>query len=192
MNESPTVRKDIAYYCHRQEVYGSDETDAFIFGYTCVNDVTAADILNRDATFAQWARAKSCDGYGPFGPVIASGIDPSTLVVRTILNSVERQNYPIADMIFSAQELVKQDLARHDFVARRPDLLRNIGRCWRHGEKASSWFVSASGCARRKSRDDVGLRPPINGAASGRSIRAKTRFLRRLGGVVVTPVPHLP
>ena len=27
-------------------------------------------------------------------------------MVRTILNGVERQNYPISDMIFSAQELV--------------------------------------------------------------------------------------
>ena len=98
-----------------------DETDAFIFGYTCVNDVTAADILNRDATFAQWARAKSYDGYGPFGPVIASGIDPSTLVVRTILNGVERQNYPIADMIFSAQELVSK--ISHDMTLLPGDLI---------------------------------------------------------------------
>ena len=27
----------------------ADEADEFIFGYTCVNDVTANDILNRDA-----------------------------------------------------------------------------------------------------------------------------------------------
>ena len=27
----------------------ADEADDFIFGYTCVNDVTANDILNRDA-----------------------------------------------------------------------------------------------------------------------------------------------
>ena len=31
----------------------ADDADDFIFGYTCVNDVTASDILNRDATFAQ-------------------------------------------------------------------------------------------------------------------------------------------
>jgi 2-keto-4-pentenoate hydratase/2-oxohepta-3-ene-1,7-dioic acid hydratase in catechol pathway len=85
-----------------------DEADDFIFGYTCVNDITANDILNRDPTFAQWARSKGLDGYGPFGPVIASNIDPAKLVVRTILNGVERQNYPIADMIFSAQELVSR------------------------------------------------------------------------------------
>ena len=67
---------------------------------------TAADIIGRDATFAQWARGKGYDGFCPFGPVIASGIDPAKLVVLTILNGEERQSYPISDMIFSAQQLV--------------------------------------------------------------------------------------
>jgi 2-keto-4-pentenoate hydratase/2-oxohepta-3-ene-1,7-dioic acid hydratase in catechol pathway len=31
-----------------------DEAMAHVFGYTCANDVTVADILNRDASFAQW------------------------------------------------------------------------------------------------------------------------------------------
>lgn len=91
--------------CSRVSV---EEADGFIFGYTCANDITANDILNRDPTFAQWARAKGIDGYGPFGPVIATGIDPAKLIVRTILNGIERQNYPIADMIFSAQQLVSR------------------------------------------------------------------------------------
>jgi 2-keto-4-pentenoate hydratase/2-oxohepta-3-ene-1,7-dioic acid hydratase in catechol pathway len=86
----------------------TNEADDFIFGYTCVNDITANDLLTADASFAQWARSKGIDGYGPFGPVIATGLDPATLVVRTILNGVERQNYPIWDMIFSAQELVSR------------------------------------------------------------------------------------
>ena len=30
-----------------------------IFGVTCVNDVTAIDLLNKDPSFAQWTRAKS-------------------------------------------------------------------------------------------------------------------------------------
>ena len=98
-----------------------DEADDFIFGYTCVNDVTANDILNRDKTFAQWARAKGFDGYGPFGPVITAGIDPASLVVRTILNGAERQNYPISDMIFSAQELVSK--ISHDMTLLPGDLI---------------------------------------------------------------------
>ena len=82
------------------------EAKAAIFGYTCVNDVTAADVLNRDPTFAQWTRAKGYAGFGPFGPAIAIGLDPATLVVRTVLDGAERQSYPIADMVFPAAELV--------------------------------------------------------------------------------------
>jgi 2-keto-4-pentenoate hydratase/2-oxohepta-3-ene-1,7-dioic acid hydratase in catechol pathway len=92
------------------------EADApqFIFGYTCVNDVTCAEIINRDPMFAQWARAKSFDTFGVFGPAVATGLDPSQLVVRTILNGEERQNYPLSDMIFPPARLVSllsQDLS---------------------------------------------------------------------------------
>ncbi|MFG1360064.1 fumarylacetoacetate hydrolase family protein [Xanthobacter pseudotagetidis] len=82
------------------------EAAAGIFGYTVVNDITAADILNRDPTFPQWARAKGVDGYGPFGPWIATGFDPAAARVRTILNGQERQNYALADMIFAPARLV--------------------------------------------------------------------------------------
>jgi 2-keto-4-pentenoate hydratase/2-oxohepta-3-ene-1,7-dioic acid hydratase in catechol pathway len=77
-----------------------------VFGYTCANDVTVADILNRDASFAQWVRAKGFDTFCPMGPVVATGLDPATLVVTTVLNGEERQNYPISDMRFSVQQLV--------------------------------------------------------------------------------------
>lgn len=79
-----------------------------IFGYTCVNDITAADILNKDRNFPQWVRAKSFDGFGPFGPVIATDVHPEDLWVRTILNGEERQRYPIADMVFPAAVLVSR------------------------------------------------------------------------------------
>jgi 2-keto-4-pentenoate hydratase/2-oxohepta-3-ene-1,7-dioic acid hydratase in catechol pathway len=77
-----------------------------VFGYTVANDVTVADILNRDSSFAQWVRAKGLDTFCPFGPVVATGIDPTTLVVKTILNGDIRQDYPISDMRFSVQQLV--------------------------------------------------------------------------------------
>ena len=97
------------------------EADAFIFGYSCVNDITASDIIGKDATFAQWARAKGYDDFCPFGPVIASAIDPEKLVVRTILNGVERQNYPISDMIFSSQQIVSR--ISHDMTLLPGDLI---------------------------------------------------------------------
>jgi len=82
--------------------------DEYIFGYTCVNDVTALDILTRDPSFPQWTRAKSFDTFGPFGPAIATGLDPSTLTVKTLLNGKERQNYPISDAVFSPHEIVSR------------------------------------------------------------------------------------
>jgi ketopantoate reductase/2-keto-4-pentenoate hydratase/2-oxohepta-3-ene-1,7-dioic acid hydratase in catechol pathway len=85
---------------------GEDEAGHYIFGYTCVDDVTAADIISKDPTFAQWARAKSFDTFGVFGPVIATGIDPMELSIRTVLDGKERQNYPVSDMIFPPHRLV--------------------------------------------------------------------------------------
>ncbi len=82
------------------------EAGDYIFGYTCVNDVTAVDLLRKDKSFEQWARAKSFDTFGVIGPVIATGLDPLKLSVKTILNGKERQNYPVADMFFPPHRLV--------------------------------------------------------------------------------------
>ena len=99
------------------------EVDAanFIFGYTCINDVTAVELLFKDASFAQWTRAKSFDTFGVFGPVIATGIDPMTLTIKTILNGQERQNYPVADMIFPPAKLVS--LISHDMTLEAGDVI---------------------------------------------------------------------
>jgi len=83
-----------------------DAVDEAIFGYTCVNDVTAADPLFANPEFPQWCRAKSFPGFGPLGPTIASGIDPSGLRVRGILDGEVLQDYPVDDMIFSPREVV--------------------------------------------------------------------------------------
>lgn len=77
-----------------------------IFGYTCANDVTVADILNRDASFAQWVRAKGFDTFCPFGPAVATGLDPAKLTVRTLLDGQVRQDYPVSDMRFTVAQLV--------------------------------------------------------------------------------------
>jgi len=85
-----------------------DEAQSCIFGYTCINDVTAAEIISKDATFAQWTRAKSFDTFGVFGPAIATDIDPMTLSIKTVLNGAERQNYPVSDMIFPPHKLISR------------------------------------------------------------------------------------
>ena len=93
----------IGKHCH--EVSESEAANA-IFGYTCINDVTAIEILNRDPGYAQWTRSKSFNTFGVFGPYITTDIDPSKLLIKTILNEQERQNYPISDMVFAPAKLV--------------------------------------------------------------------------------------
>lgn len=82
------------------------EAAQFIFGYTCINDVTAIDIIQKDPSFAQWTRAKSFDTFGAFGPVIATDVEPLELSVKTLLNGKERQNYPVSDMVFKPAQIV--------------------------------------------------------------------------------------
>jgi len=92
-----------------------------IFGYTCINDVTAAEIINKDATFGQWVRSKSFDTFGVFGPVVATGLDPAKLTVKTMLNEQERQNYPVADIIFPPAKLAS--LISHDMTLEPGDII---------------------------------------------------------------------
>lgn len=89
-----------------------EEAYEYLFGCTCVNDVTAIEILNKDPAFAQWTRAKAPDTFGVFGPGVSTGLDPSGLVVRSVLNGQQRQHYPVSDMVFSPAELIS--LISHD------------------------------------------------------------------------------
>jgi len=82
------------------------EAGDYIFGYTCVNDVTAVDLMKKFPTFDQWTRAKSFDTFGVFGPGIVTGVDPMKLRIKTVLNGKERQNYPVTDMFFPPHKLV--------------------------------------------------------------------------------------
>ena len=99
--------------CHAMSLA---QSDACIFGYTCINDVTAIEVIGRDASFQQWTRAKSFDTFGVFGPVVATGLDPASLSIRTVLNGQERQRYPVSDLIFQPAQIVSaisQDMTLH-------------------------------------------------------------------------------
>ncbi|HSV71840.1 MAG TPA: fumarylacetoacetate hydrolase family protein [Methylibium sp.] len=85
-----------------------EDAAAHIFGYSCANDVTAIELLNRDPAFPQWTRAKGFPGFGAFGPVIETGFDPAQATLRTRVGGRERQNYALADMIFGPAELVSR------------------------------------------------------------------------------------
>lgn len=92
-----------------------------IFGYTCVNDVTAMDLLFENGDFPQWSRCKSFDTFGCLGPAIATGLTYSNASVVTRLDGVERQNYPLSDMIFSPLELVSR--ISHDLTLLPGDVI---------------------------------------------------------------------
>jgi 2-keto-4-pentenoate hydratase/2-oxohepta-3-ene-1,7-dioic acid hydratase in catechol pathway len=90
----------------------ADKAGDYIFGYTCVNDVTAIDLLFENSDFPQWTRSKSFDTFGCVGPVIATDVQSPAANLITRLDGAERQNYSLADMIFPPHELVS--LVSHD------------------------------------------------------------------------------
>ena len=85
-----------------------DEAPTHIFGYTCANDITAMELLNRDPSFPQWTRAKGFAGFGVLGPVIETDFDIASATLRTRVGGRERQNYPLSDMFFPPAELVSR------------------------------------------------------------------------------------
>ena len=103
-----------------KDVSAADAPD-YIFGYTCVNDVTAAEVLNENGDFAQWCRSKGYDTFGCLGPAIASDFEWAGARVTTRLDGAERQNYPLSDMILPPAELVSQ--ISHDMTLLPGDVI---------------------------------------------------------------------
>lgn len=85
-----------------------EDASNHILGYTCVNDVTAIELLRSDSSFEQWTRAKNFDGFTPFGPWIETDFNCAKAIVTAKVNGRERQNYPVSDMFFSPQALVSK------------------------------------------------------------------------------------
>lgn len=86
-----------------KNVSAADAMD-YIFGYTCLNDVTARDIQQKDG---QWTRAKSFDTFAPIGPWIETEINPDNLAVTTTLNGEVRQQGRTSKLIWPVCELVE-------------------------------------------------------------------------------------
>ena len=79
------------------------EEKNYIMGYTCVNDVTARDLQEKDG---QWTRAKSFDTFCPIGPWIETSLDPTSLKIETLLNGKVVQSSNTSDLIFDPFYLV--------------------------------------------------------------------------------------
>lgn len=66
-----------------------DNAYDYIFGFTCLNDVTARDVQKADG---QWTRGKSMDGFAPIGPWITDETDGADLKIETRLNGTVVQS----------------------------------------------------------------------------------------------------
>ena len=85
------------------------ESDAhsYIYGYTCMNDVSQRNIQNGDRS--GWFRGKSFDTFGPIGPVVVPAArlgDPQALELQTRLNGKVVQQGNTAQMIFAIPQLL--------------------------------------------------------------------------------------
>jgi 2-keto-4-pentenoate hydratase/2-oxohepta-3-ene-1,7-dioic acid hydratase in catechol pathway len=74
-----------------------------IFGFTCLNDVTARDLQRKDI---QWTRAKSFDTFCPVGPWIETDLKLEGLRIKSFLNGELKQCAFLNDLIFSAPHLI--------------------------------------------------------------------------------------
>src|SRR5215217_9730322 len=77
---------------------------SYVFGYTCVNDVTARDLQRKDV---QFTRGKSFDTFCPVGPWIETDIDAGNVAVETRLNGEVKQKGNTADMAFPVSFLIR-------------------------------------------------------------------------------------
>jgi 2-keto-4-pentenoate hydratase/2-oxohepta-3-ene-1,7-dioic acid hydratase in catechol pathway len=75
----------------------------YIFGVTCINDVTARDLQTKDV---QYTRAKGFDTFAPIGPCVAVGLDFSALDIEGWLNGEKRQSSNTRQLIFSVPEII--------------------------------------------------------------------------------------
>jgi len=88
-----------------RDVAAADALDV-IFGYTCINDVTARDLQK---LHQQWFKGKSLDASCPMGPWIVDVRDvrdPQQLDVEFTLDGERKQFASTAQMIFPVREII--------------------------------------------------------------------------------------
>lgn len=82
----------------------AEESNQYVFGYTCGNDVTARHFQKKERL---WARAKGYDTFLPLGPWIETEVTPDELTIKTMLNGKTCQQSSTEKMIFGVKELLE-------------------------------------------------------------------------------------
>lgn len=87
-----------------RNIAASEAMDS-VFGYTCINDVTARDLQKKDG---QWTRGKGFDTFCPVGPYIVprDEVDLGAVRVCTRVDGAVKQAAPVTDMIFPVPDII--------------------------------------------------------------------------------------
>lgn len=80
-----------------------EEAKKYIYGFTCLNDVTARDLQRKDG---QWTRGKGFRTFCPIGPYVETELDPTALNIGSKLNGEIRQNSNTKLLIKNVYELI--------------------------------------------------------------------------------------
>lgn len=80
-----------------------DKALEHVYGFTCVNDVTARDLQKVDG---QWSRAKGFDTFCPVGPWIVDSLNWQDVLVEGIHNGEIKQSGRTSQMIFNIPFLI--------------------------------------------------------------------------------------
>ena len=109
----PALTSQVDYEAELAVVIGRrarrvDVADALghVFGYTCLNDVSARDLQFGDA---QWTRGKSLDTFCPMGPVLVTADDigdPQDLAIRCFVGDDLLQDARTSAMYFDIAEII--------------------------------------------------------------------------------------
>jgi 2-keto-4-pentenoate hydratase/2-oxohepta-3-ene-1,7-dioic acid hydratase in catechol pathway len=84
---------------------GADENPLdYVFGYSCLNDVTARDLQRKDV---QFTRAKSFDTFCPINSFVETDFDGSNAEVQVRVNGLIKQKGNTNQMVFSVSDLIR-------------------------------------------------------------------------------------
>jgi 2-keto-4-pentenoate hydratase/2-oxohepta-3-ene-1,7-dioic acid hydratase in catechol pathway len=88
-----------------RHVRPDEDVREYIRGYTCVNDVTARDLQQKDG---QWTRAKGFDTFCPVGPVLEDDIDPwAGVAIEARVNGELKQQGNTREFIFPLDAIIR-------------------------------------------------------------------------------------
>ena len=109
----PTLTAQVDYEAELAVVIGAVARDVtvadaleHVFGYTCLNDVSARDIQFGDG---QWVRGKSLDTFCPMGPAIVTTDeipDPQDLAISCTVDGERLQDSRTSAMYFGVAEII--------------------------------------------------------------------------------------